>query len=126
MFGSVAEGECRAGTSAAFSRPRLTPPSSEREASEGSSGEEAEQEAELEAEPEPEAARDLQPGALLYRASKSQNLPVMAEALAHGADVNTTDHADGGRTPLIQAVVGVSARLSRARPPRFDVSFICL
>uniref|UniRef100_A0A671TSA1 Arf-GAP with coiled-coil, ANK repeat and PH domain-containing protein n=1 Tax=Sparus aurata TaxID=8175 RepID=A0A671TSA1_SPAAU len=68
-------------------------------------------EAELEAEPEtsdPEDIRDLHPGALLYKASKARNLPVMAEALAHGADVNSANDEDEGKTPLIQAVIGGS------------------
>ncbi|XP_036960634.1 arf-GAP with coiled-coil, ANK repeat and PH domain-containing protein 3 isoform X2 [Acanthopagrus latus] len=76
------------------------------EVSEDSSGE-----AELEAEPEtsdPEDIRDLHPGALLYKASKARNLPVMAEALAHGADVNSVNDEDEGKTPLIQAVIGGS------------------
>uniref|UniRef100_A0A3Q1BRY5 Arf-GAP with coiled-coil, ANK repeat and PH domain-containing protein n=1 Tax=Amphiprion ocellaris TaxID=80972 RepID=A0A3Q1BRY5_AMPOC len=76
------------------------------EVSEDSSGE-----AELEAEPEtsdPEDMRDLHPGALLYKASKARNLPVMAEALAHGADVNSVNDEDEGKTPLIQAVIGGS------------------
>ncbi|KAM7405215.1 hypothetical protein PAMP_012494 [Pampus punctatissimus] len=76
------------------------------EVSEDSSGE-----AELEAEPEtsdPEDMRDLHPGALLYKASKARNLPVMAEALAHGADVNLVNEEDEGKTPLIQAVIGGS------------------
>uniref|UniRef100_A0A671TSQ9 Arf-GAP with coiled-coil, ANK repeat and PH domain-containing protein n=1 Tax=Sparus aurata TaxID=8175 RepID=A0A671TSQ9_SPAAU len=80
--------------------------SSECEVSEDSSGE-----AELEAEPEtsdPEDIRDLHPGALLYKASKARNLPVMAEALAHGADVNSANDEDEGKTPLIQAVIGGS------------------
>uniref|UniRef100_A0A8C4H6J5 Arf-GAP with coiled-coil, ANK repeat and PH domain-containing protein n=1 Tax=Dicentrarchus labrax TaxID=13489 RepID=A0A8C4H6J5_DICLA len=67
--------------------------------------------AELEAEPEtsdPEDMRDLHPGALLYKASKARNLPVMAEALAHGADVNLVNDEDEGKTPLIQAVIGGS------------------
>ena len=76
--------------------------------SEDSSGE-----AELEAEPEPETSdpedvRELHPGALLYKASKARNLPIMAEALAHGADVNSVNEEDEGKTPLIQAVIGVS------------------
>uniref|UniRef100_A0A4W6FVP2 Arf-GAP with coiled-coil, ANK repeat and PH domain-containing protein n=1 Tax=Lates calcarifer TaxID=8187 RepID=A0A4W6FVP2_LATCA len=82
--------------------PRLPSP----QVSEDSSGE-----AELEAEPEtsdPEDIRDLHPGALLYKASKARNLPVMAEALAHGADVNLVNDEDEGKTPLIQAVVGGS------------------
>lgn len=105
VFGSVVEGECRF-VDADIPGSRLTRPSSECEASEDSSGE-----AELEVEPDAsdlEDGRDLRPGALLYRAARSQNLPVMAEALAHGADVNMANSEDGGRTPLIQAVVGVS------------------
>lgn len=31
----------------------------------------------------------------------------MAEALAHGADVNCANDEDEGKTPLMQAVVGV-------------------
>uniref|UniRef100_A0A3P9DB41 Arf-GAP with coiled-coil, ANK repeat and PH domain-containing protein n=1 Tax=Maylandia zebra TaxID=106582 RepID=A0A3P9DB41_9CICH len=76
------------------------------EVSEDSSGE-----AELEAEPETsdlEDLRDLHPGALLYKASKARNLPVMAAALAHGADVNLVNEEDEGKTPLIQAVIGGS------------------
>lgn len=76
--------------------------------SEDSSGE-----AELEAEPEtsdPEDFRELHPGALLYKASKARNLPVMAEALAHGADVNCANDEDEGKTPLMQAVAGVRRR----------------
>uniref|UniRef100_A0A7N8WUY6 Arf-GAP with coiled-coil, ANK repeat and PH domain-containing protein n=1 Tax=Mastacembelus armatus TaxID=205130 RepID=A0A7N8WUY6_9TELE len=51
---------------------------------------------------------DLHPGALLYKASKARNLPAMAEALAHGADVNLVNDEDEGKTPLIQAVIGGS------------------
>ncbi|XP_061621599.1 arf-GAP with coiled-coil, ANK repeat and PH domain-containing protein 3-like isoform X5 [Phyllopteryx taeniolatus] len=72
------------------------------EASEDSSGE---------AEPDtsdPEDARYLHPGALLYRAAKARSLPVMAEALAHGADVNMVNKDDEEKTPLIQAVIGGS------------------
>uniref|UniRef100_A0A8C7ZHE2 Arf-GAP with coiled-coil, ANK repeat and PH domain-containing protein n=1 Tax=Oryzias sinensis TaxID=183150 RepID=A0A8C7ZHE2_9TELE len=78
----------------------------EDEVSEDSSGE-----AELEAEPEtcdPEDTRDFHPGELLYKASKARNLPLMAEALAHGADVNAANDEDEGKTALIQAVIGGS------------------
>lgn len=96
-------------------RSRLTPPSSECEASEDSSGEaEAEPEAEPEASDPEDPVRDLHPGALLYKASRGQNLPSMAAALAHGADVNMVNDQDDGKTPLIQAVVGVRPRLRRA------------
>ncbi|XP_076131904.1 arf-GAP with coiled-coil, ANK repeat and PH domain-containing protein 3 [Alosa pseudoharengus] len=74
------------------------------EVSEDSSGE-------TELEPEvsdPEDVRELHPGALLYKASHARNLPIMAEALAHGADVNSVNDEDEGKTPLIQAVIGGS------------------
>ncbi|XP_064408927.1 arf-GAP with coiled-coil, ANK repeat and PH domain-containing protein 1 [Latimeria chalumnae] len=48
--------------------------------------------------------RDLHPGALLFRSTAQQNLPVMADALAHGADVNWVNTAEENKTPLIQAV----------------------
>ncbi|XP_060793587.1 arf-GAP with coiled-coil, ANK repeat and PH domain-containing protein 3 isoform X6 [Neoarius graeffei] len=74
------------------------------EVSEDSSGE-------VELEPEasdPEDVRELHPGALLYKACQTRNLPVMAEALAHGADVNSVNEEDEGKSPLIQAVIGGS------------------
>ncbi|XP_069040152.1 arf-GAP with coiled-coil, ANK repeat and PH domain-containing protein 3 isoform X4 [Lepisosteus oculatus] len=74
------------------------------EVSEESSGEaEIEQEAS-----DPEDPRDLHPGALIYKAARARNLPVMAEALAHGADVNWVNEEDEGKSPLIQAVIGGS------------------
>lgn len=88
--------------------------SAECEVSEDSSGE-----AEMEAEPEspdPEDVKGLDPGTLLYKASMACNLPVMAEALAHGADVNLINNDDEGKTPLIQAVIGVRV---------FYVTFLC-
>ncbi|XP_014912866.1 arf-GAP with coiled-coil, ANK repeat and PH domain-containing protein 3-like [Poecilia latipinna] len=57
---------------------------------------------------DPEDTREMDPGMLLYKASKARNLPVMAEALAHGADVNLANDEDEGKTPLIQAVTGGS------------------
>ncbi|KAJ8400290.1 hypothetical protein AAFF_G00399840 [Aldrovandia affinis] len=74
------------------------------EESEESSGE-------VELEPEtsdPEDLRDLHPGGLLYKASRARNLPAMADALAHGADVNLVSEEDEGKSPLIQAVIGGS------------------
>ncbi|XP_053498696.1 arf-GAP with coiled-coil, ANK repeat and PH domain-containing protein 3 isoform X2 [Ictalurus furcatus] len=74
------------------------------EVSEDSSGE-------VELEPEasdPEDVRELHPGALLYKACQARNLPVMAEALAHGADVNSINEEDEGKSPLMQAVIGGS------------------
>ncbi|XP_041094159.1 arf-GAP with coiled-coil, ANK repeat and PH domain-containing protein 1 isoform X2 [Polyodon spathula] len=46
----------------------------------------------------------LHPGALLFRAAALQNFPVMADALAHGADVNWVNAAEENSSPLIQAV----------------------
>ncbi|KAM9855815.1 arf-GAP with coiled-coil, ANK repeat and PH domain-containing protein 3-like isoform 1-T1 [Aulostomus maculatus] len=106
VFGSVVDSVTEEGPWSSVTVSRFSFPSSEREVSEDSSGE-----AELEAEPEtsdPEDLRDLHPGLLLYKASKARNLPVMAEALAHGADVNLVNDEDEGKTPLIQAVVGGS------------------
>lgn len=52
----------------------------------------------------------------------------MAEALAHGADVNATNDEDESKSSLIQAVIGVSLphylftlAAAFARPPRFLV-----
>uniref|UniRef100_A0A4W5NTH8 Arf-GAP with coiled-coil, ANK repeat and PH domain-containing protein n=1 Tax=Hucho hucho TaxID=62062 RepID=A0A4W5NTH8_9TELE len=78
-----------------------------REVSEDSSGE-AEMEPEPETQSDPEDRRELHPGALLYKASQARNMPVMAEALAHGADVNSVNEEDDGKSPLIQAVIGGS------------------
>ncbi|XP_015671536.1 arf-GAP with coiled-coil, ANK repeat and PH domain-containing protein 3 [Protobothrops mucrosquamatus] len=76
----------------------------EGEASEESSGEvEIEQEAS-----DLEDLRALHPGLLAYKASRARNLPVMAEALAHGASVNWVNEEDESKTPLIQAVMGGS------------------
>ncbi|XP_051894988.1 arf-GAP with coiled-coil, ANK repeat and PH domain-containing protein 3b [Pristis pectinata] len=66
-----------------------------------------------EAEIEPEASdsedlRELHPGILVYKAAQARNLAVMAEALAHGADVNWVNDEDENKTPLIQAVIGGS------------------
>uniref|UniRef100_K7G2D2 Arf-GAP with coiled-coil, ANK repeat and PH domain-containing protein n=1 Tax=Pelodiscus sinensis TaxID=13735 RepID=K7G2D2_PELSI len=52
----------------------------------------------------PEDLHSLHPGALLYWAAGNQNLPTMADALAHGADVNWVNAAEESRTPLLQAV----------------------
>ncbi|XP_053546953.1 LOW QUALITY PROTEIN: arf-GAP with coiled-coil, ANK repeat and PH domain-containing protein 3 [Bombina bombina] len=74
------------------------------EVSEDSSGE-------LETEPEPsdpEDLRELHPGLLMYKASCARNLPIMAEALANGANVNWVNDEDESKTPLIQAVIGGS------------------
>uniref|UniRef100_A0A452H8C7 Arf-GAP with coiled-coil, ANK repeat and PH domain-containing protein n=1 Tax=Gopherus agassizii TaxID=38772 RepID=A0A452H8C7_9SAUR len=88
--------------------PPLSPsppcPSPECEVSEESSGEaEIEQEAS-----DLEDLRELHPGLLIYKAAQARNLPVMAEALAHGAEVNWVNDEDENKTPLIQAVMGGS------------------
>ncbi|XP_067423365.1 arf-GAP with coiled-coil, ANK repeat and PH domain-containing protein 3 [Emydura macquarii macquarii] len=55
-----------------------------------------------------EDLRELHPGLLIYKAAQARNLPVMAEALAHGAEVNWVNDEDENKTPLIQAVMGGS------------------
>lgn len=57
-------------------------------------------------EPE-EDLSGLHPGALLYRSAALQNFPIMADALAHGADANWVNVAEESSTPLIQAVSAV-------------------
>ncbi|KAG9330050.1 hypothetical protein JZ751_027355 [Albula glossodonta] len=52
--------------------------------------------------------REYSPGLQLYWACSARSLPDMAEALAHGADVNWVNTEDQNRTPLIQAVQGGS------------------
>uniref|UniRef100_A0A4W4DR25 Arf-GAP with coiled-coil, ANK repeat and PH domain-containing protein n=1 Tax=Electrophorus electricus TaxID=8005 RepID=A0A4W4DR25_ELEEL len=52
---------------------------------------------------EEEDLSGLHPGALLYRSATLQHFPVMADALAHGADVNWVNVAEDNKTPLIQA-----------------------
>uniref|UniRef100_A0A8C6P7E4 Arf-GAP with coiled-coil, ANK repeat and PH domain-containing protein n=1 Tax=Nothobranchius furzeri TaxID=105023 RepID=A0A8C6P7E4_NOTFU len=79
--------------------------SADEESEESSSGE---VEIEQEVSSDPEDPRELHPGALLYRSSRLHNLPLMAEALAHGADVHSTNEEEEGKTPLIQAVIGGS------------------
>lgn len=103
------------------------------EVSEESSGE-----AEAETS-DPEDTREMDPGTLLYKASKARNLPVMAEALAHGADVNMVNDEDEGKTPLIQAVTGgslvacefllqnaadVNQRDARGRGPLYHATYL--
>ncbi|XP_061731336.1 arf-GAP with coiled-coil, ANK repeat and PH domain-containing protein 3-like isoform X3 [Nerophis ophidion] len=77
----------------------------EEESEESSSGE---VEIEQEVPSDPEDPRELHPGALLLRSSRLHNLALMAEALAHGADVHCASEEEDGRTPLIQAVLGGS------------------
>lgn len=52
-------------------------------------------------------SRQPSPGLQLYRAAFEKNLPYMAEALAHGAEVNWVNAEENKATPLIQAVRGV-------------------
>uniref|UniRef100_A0A8D2ABL0 Arf-GAP with coiled-coil, ANK repeat and PH domain-containing protein n=1 Tax=Sciurus vulgaris TaxID=55149 RepID=A0A8D2ABL0_SCIVU len=68
---------------------------------------------EVEAEAEAEAwgladVRELHPGLLAHRAARTSDLPALAAALAHGAEVNWADTEDEGKTPLVQAVLGGS------------------
>ncbi|XP_063043292.1 arf-GAP with coiled-coil, ANK repeat and PH domain-containing protein 1 isoform X2 [Engraulis encrasicolus] len=59
-------------------------------------------------EDEEEDLSGLHPGALLYRSAAMQHFPVMADALAHGADVNWINVAEDSSTPLIQAATANS------------------
>ena len=59
---------------------------------------------------EEEDLSGLHPGALLYRSAALQHFPVMADALAHGADVNWVTTVEESSPPLIQAVTAVSER----------------
>ncbi|KFO73113.1 Arf-GAP with coiled-coil, ANK repeat and PH domain-containing protein 3, partial [Cuculus canorus] len=82
------------------------------EVSEESSGEaEIEQEAS-----DLEDLRELHPGLLIYKAAQARNLPLMAEALAHGAEINWVNDEDENKTPLIQAVMGVLLILVQSAP----------
>ncbi|XP_019359051.1 PREDICTED: arf-GAP with coiled-coil, ANK repeat and PH domain-containing protein 2 isoform X2 [Gavialis gangeticus] len=54
------------------------------------------------------SSKQLHPGLQLYHAAYKKNLPDMAEALAHGAEVNWVNIAENKSTPLIQAVLGGS------------------
>lgn len=73
-------------------------------------------EIEQEVASDPEDPRELHPGALLHRASRLHNLPLMAEALAHSADVHAASEEEEGTTPLIQAVMGVREPRCRCSP----------
>uniref|UniRef100_A0A3Q0S855 Arf-GAP with coiled-coil, ANK repeat and PH domain-containing protein n=1 Tax=Amphilophus citrinellus TaxID=61819 RepID=A0A3Q0S855_AMPCI len=52
--------------------------------------------------------KEYSPGLQLYWASCTRSLPDMAEALAHGAEVNWVNTEEDKRTPLIMAVQGGS------------------
>ncbi|XP_027711230.1 arf-GAP with coiled-coil, ANK repeat and PH domain-containing protein 3 isoform X1 [Vombatus ursinus] len=88
---------------------------------------------------DPEDSRELHPGLLAYRAARARNLPVLAEALAHGAEVNWVNEEDESKTPLIQAVLGgsliicefllqngadVNQRDSRGRAPLHHATYL--
>lgn len=55
--------------------------------------------------------KEYSPGLQLYWASITRSLPDMAEALAHGAEVNWVNTEEDKRTPLIMAVHGVSVNI---------------
>lgn len=60
-------------------------------------------------EPPSDDLGSLHPGALLFRAAgHPPSLPTMADALAHGADVNWVNAARENATPLIQATAANS------------------
>ncbi|MED6256847.1 Arf-GAP with coiled-coil, ANK repeat and PH domain-containing protein 2 [Ataeniobius toweri] len=52
--------------------------------------------------------KEYSPGLQLYWASFTRSLPDMAEAVAHGAEVNWVNTEEDKRTPLIMAVHGGS------------------
>ncbi|KAG7488185.1 hypothetical protein MATL_G00031480 [Megalops atlanticus] len=52
--------------------------------------------------------KEYSPGLQLFWASYARSLPDMAEALAHGAEVNWVNTEDDNKTPLIMAVQGGS------------------
>ncbi|KAL0603626.1 Arf-GAP with coiled-coil, ANK repeat and PH domain-containing protein 3 [Plecturocebus cupreus] len=78
---------------------------------EGAESEESSGEADADAEAEAWGladVRELHPGLLAHRAARARDLPALAAALAHGAEVNWADAEDEGKTPLVQAVLGGS------------------
>ncbi|XP_052571639.1 arf-GAP with coiled-coil, ANK repeat and PH domain-containing protein 3 isoform X3 [Peromyscus californicus insignis] len=76
---------------------------------EGAESEESSSEVDGEAEAWSLAdVRELHPGLLAHQAARTRDLPALAAALAHGAEVNWADAADEGKTPLVQAVLGGS------------------
>ncbi|KAK2711039.1 hypothetical protein QYM36_012268 [Artemia franciscana] len=58
-----------------------------------------------------ESLSKLSPEMILYKASRAHNIPVMALAIALGADKNWINEEDKQRTPLHQAVISVSVFL---------------
>jgi Arf-GAP/coiled-coil/ANK repeat/PH domain-containing protein len=60
----------------------------------------------------------LHPGALLFQAAgHPPSLPTMADALAHGADVNWVNVGQGNATPLIRATAAVRTMLTSPTLP---------
>ncbi|XP_064253578.1 arf-GAP with coiled-coil, ANK repeat and PH domain-containing protein 3 [Passer domesticus] len=55
---------------------------------------------------EAEEARAVPAALALWRAARGRALPLLAAALAHGADVNWANEHDEGKTALMQAVSG--------------------
>lgn len=71
---------------------------------------------------------ECSPSMLLYWASCASSLADMVEALALGADVNWPNPEDQSRTPLMQAVKGVSTNPPAAKRTFFiyKYHFSCL
>ncbi|CAL8383871.1 unnamed protein product [Arctogadus glacialis] len=84
-----------------------------------STPEEGQQQQEEEEEEE-EDLSTLHPRALLYRSAGRPNFLVMADALAHGADVNWLNAASDSRSPLLQAVTAVRGGPC---PHRWDATY---
>lgn len=74
---------------------------------------------------DPEDGRELDPNTLLNKASRARNMPVMAEALAHGADVNSVSEEDENKSPLIQAVTGVRRYSSHSSSIKRQLAIHC-
>ena len=77
-------------------------------------------------EPPSEDLESLHPGALLFRAAgHPPSLPTMADALAHGADVNWVNGGQENATPLIQATAAVRVLVTSLQhlwsPPLFPL-----
>uniref|UniRef100_A0A8C1M530 Arf-GAP with coiled-coil, ANK repeat and PH domain-containing protein n=2 Tax=Cyprinus carpio TaxID=7962 RepID=A0A8C1M530_CYPCA len=99
VINQIYEGACE--------EQRLKKPGPSSSRSECSDSDESSGEVDIEQEASDlEDGRELDPNTLLYKASRARNLPVMAEALAHGADINSVSEEDESKSPLIQAVAG--------------------
>uniref|UniRef100_A0A4W5NFF5 Arf-GAP with coiled-coil, ANK repeat and PH domain-containing protein n=1 Tax=Hucho hucho TaxID=62062 RepID=A0A4W5NFF5_9TELE len=106
---SLSKQEKRLSSSSEHLPPRPPPPTPKlRPASNASS-----QSGRCQQVPDPEVVvfsepKEYSPGLQLYWASCARSLPDMAEALAHGAEVNWVNTDNDKRTPLIMAVQGGS------------------